>query len=124
MIRTDADALACDMAETYHIYDMREQPPARVAVFACGLRQDARIKMRMTGTEAGMTDMLLAACADRLSLLVWQNTKDGQRGRNRPASIYEALAARQAPQERDVAGFDSPEAFEAARAKILKGGGR
>ena len=124
MIRTDADALACDMAETYHIYDMREQPPARVAVFACGLRQDSRIKMRMTGAEAAMGDMLLAACADRLSLLVWQNTKDGQKGRNRPASIYEALSGHQAPEEPGVAGFDSPEAFEAARAKILKGGGR
>lgn len=125
MIRTDRDALACDLAETYHIYDMREQPPERVAVFAHGLRQSSRIKMKLAGERIILTDALLAACADRLSTLVWQNTKDGQKGRNRPASLYDALTSeRPAGKTDDVRAFDTPEQFEAARARLMKGGGQ
>jgi len=46
MIKLDENALICDFAETYHIYDYRQLPPTRVAVFACGLRDDSRIKMK------------------------------------------------------------------------------
>ncbi len=34
MIAVDEDALVCDLAETYGIYDYRQLPITRVAVFA------------------------------------------------------------------------------------------
>lgn len=32
MIRADEDALVCDLAETYHIYNYRQLPARQVAV--------------------------------------------------------------------------------------------
>ena len=44
MIALDEDALTCDLAETYGIYEFRLLPPAKIAVLACGLSEDSRIK--------------------------------------------------------------------------------
>ena len=38
------------------------------------------------------TDLLIqASMLDRLSMLVWMKTKDGQQGKNRPASMVDSL---------------------------------
>ena len=51
--------------------------------------------------------------ADRLGALLWMLA--GAKGQN-PESIFEALGP-----VRERGGFDTPEAFEAARARILRG---
>ena len=38
MMALDEDALVCDLAETYHIFDMYELPCLKVATLAKGLR--------------------------------------------------------------------------------------
>lgn len=43
MIATDEDALICDLAETYHVFDYRGLPLKTAAALASGLRNDARI---------------------------------------------------------------------------------
>ena len=120
MIQADEDALICDLAETYHIYDYRQLPPTRVAVFACGLRNDSRIKMKLSGQKVPLDTLLLAGISDRLSVLVWGQTKDGQKGRNRPAMLVEALMEK-GSKDTDVIVFDSGEDFEKARLKIIAG---
>ena len=52
---------------------------------------------------------------------MWAQTTDGQKGRNRPESVLEELLGRHSEPDR-LRTFDSPAAFEAARAAILKGG--
>src|SRR5699024_11907585 len=59
MIQLDEDALICDLAETYQIYDYRQLPPTRVAVFSIGLRDDSRIKMKASGQLVPMETLLL-----------------------------------------------------------------
>jgi len=44
MIHTDEDALICDLAETYHIFNYRELPPSLAATLSVGLKDDSRIK--------------------------------------------------------------------------------
>lgn len=126
MIRADADALACDMAETYGIYDMRTLPLSRAAVFACGLRGDARIIQAVAGisgsAESRIDRMLLAVIADGVNTLAWQNTKDGHKGKNRPESLFSALFKKEEKTRDSVRAFDSPEAFQAAW-KAATGGG-
>ena len=80
MVKTDEEALICDLAETYQIYDYRQLPATRVAVFARGLRDNSRIKMKLSGIEVDPQAMLLASIADGVNLLVWQKTKDAMRG--------------------------------------------
>ena len=51
MYATDRDALVCDMAETYHVYDVRQLPVPLFATLAAGLRSNSRIRMKMAGYE-------------------------------------------------------------------------
>ena len=110
MISVDRDALICDMAETYHIYDLRGLPGRMLAVLAFGLRADSRIMQRLNKQEFATETMLLG-------LLVWHQTRDGQRGVNRPQSIIEAMTGGQT----ETIGFASPEEFEEARRRIIYG---
>lgn len=121
MIRLDRSALICDFAETYGIYDMGLLPAQLVATLASGLRADSRIKMKINGAKVPNDILLLAHAVDRLSLLVWQNTKDGQRNRNRPESIAERILNGE-PKRYKCSSFDSPDDFWEARKRILKGG--
>lgn len=121
MIRFDEDALICDLAETYQIYDYRQLPLQMVAVFSYGLRDDSRIKMSISKQSVPLETMLLAGLSDRLSLLLWTKTKDAERGRNRPGSILDSLT--NVKKESSQLTFASGEEFEQMRLKILEGGG-
>lgn len=122
MIRTDEDALICDFAETYHVFDYRALPLRMAALLACGLRETSRIRRRMAGV-ADFDEMLLqAAILDRLSILQWFQSEDGQAGKNRPASIYDQLTGRDQPDEDTVEGFGNSYEFVLAWKKITKGG--
>lgn len=119
MIKLDEDALICDLAETYHIFDYEQLPLTTVAVFSCGLRDDSRIKMRLANQMVTMDTMLSATIVDRLGTLIWFKTKDGQKGKNRPPLILESLNFN--PKEKDVTIFDSGEEFEKRRLELLGG---
>lgn len=121
MITLDEDALICDLAETYQIYDYKQLPLNQVAVFAYGLRDDSRIKQMMSDQIVPLETTLLASIVDRLSLSLWLKTKDGQKGVNRPASIAELLTKnnKEEGDERDYLVFESGEDFENYRKALL-----
>lgn len=112
MIRTDKDAVICDFAEIYHVLDFRTLPVRLAATLAAGLPETSRIRMKMAGVKTSTPLLLQAAIVDRLSLLVWMQTKDGQKNRRRPKSVAKILAGAQ--QREQVRGFDSEEEFWAA----------
>lgn len=116
MIQTDEDALACDLAETYGIYDYRQLPITRVAVFACGLSVKSRIKKVLSGQNEDLDTLLLAGIYDTTRLLFWAKTKDGQAGRNRPNSVAQALEGSKVEREERV--FSSGEEFERAMREL------
>ena len=116
MLATDRDALVCDLAEIYGIFDYRAVPVKLLATLASGLREDSRIKMRLSGGKVPRRDLLLAAAVDRLSFLVWGMSEDAQRGTNRPESILAALMG-ETESGGDVMTFNSAEDFETAWAK-------
>lgn len=122
MIDTDEAALECDLAEVYHIYNYRELTPDRVALFSIGLRENSRIKLKLSGQEYPLDTILLACAVDRLSLLLWSKTKDAESGRNKPMSFVEQLLGEK--EEKDFEVFDSPEAFEEAMKLLNKNGGK
>ena len=129
MIATDEDALECDFAETYGIYDYRELPPLRVALFAIGLSDNSRIKRAMSGMKVSLDTLLLAVISDNLSWLVWSKTKDAQKGKNKPQSVVEAINGKDKTEEeiKENLTFQTAEDFEAlwnqiANSKEEKGG--
>lgn len=122
MLNTDQDALLCDLAETYNIFEIKELPVTKVALFCVGLRDNSRIKMKLANVNYELKDILLMSVVDYLAVMVWQKTKDARTGKNRPQSILNKLLDVE-NKEDDVVSFASSEEFEKARAEILKKGG-
>ena len=119
MIKADEDALICDLAETYHIYDYRQLPLNTIAVFSVGLRNNSRIKMKMNKQPVELDLLLLAGISDKLSTAMWWQTKDGQKGVNRPDSLVDVITNTQS-KEKNVIAFSSGEDFINRRNELLK----
>lgn len=115
MIRLDEEALICDLAETYNIFDYKKLALNELAIFACGLRDDSRIKLKMSENILSPNQFLLAGIQDRLSLLVYSKTKDAEKGINYPKLILDSL-------ENNISGFTSGEDFMKERERIMKEG--
>lgn len=121
MLKLDEDALRCDLAETYHIFDYRRLPLQTVAVFVIGLHDNSRIKKKLNKVKASPDTLLLAGILDRLNALLWTKTKDAQHKRNFPQSIMAEMFEK----ESNVDGFVSGKDFETRRNELLlkvKGG--
>lgn len=116
MIKIDENALICDLAETYQIYNYRQLPPSMVAIFCIGLRDDSRIKMKLSGAKVSPNILLLSGIIDRLNLLLWSKTKDGSKGVNKPKSILDELYNK----ESDISAFTSGKEFEEERNRLIK----
>ena len=119
MLATDRDALFCDLAETYGIFDMEALPVHTLAVLSCGLRDNSRIKMIMSGLSVSTETFLLAGCFDMLAWLRWSKTEDAANGGEPPGTILEKLLGMET--EPETVGFASAEEYQAARERILAG---
>ena len=117
MLKTDREALLCDLAETYKIYDMRAVPVPTLAMLAAGLRDDSRIKTILSGNRPPKSELLLAAAVDRLSMLVWGMSQDAKRGTNRPKSVLAVLLGEEDNSSDEIAAFETSDDFNAAWAK-------
>ena len=91
MIATGEDDLICDLAQYYNIYNYLELDVNFIATLACGLPEESRCMRALTNQKLTIEQTLLSLIVDRLSWLVWAKTKDGQKGRNKPESVYEIL---------------------------------
>lgn len=124
MMRKNRDALECDLAETYNIYDIRALPARRVALFAVGLRDNSRIKMLLADSKFTFSEILLINIYDALNLELWTKTKDATKGKNKPESLYKKLMGinDQTKKESKNMTFDSAEEYEKIRKKLLERG--
>lgn len=108
MIALDEDALTCDFAETYNVYNFYSLDVELAATLAAGLRDDSRIRMRANGLEVDSKLLLLARIADNTALNLYAKTKDAKSGKNKPKSIVEALIKKKS----EIKGFSSGKDFE------------
>ena len=111
MMELDEDALICDLAETYHLFDYRSLPVKLVATLSAGLRDDSRIKLKIAGSSVDLETMILATIADNLTMLRAGFSKDS----GKPFLFTEAL--RDESKEK-AKGFESVDDFEAALKRI------
>lgn len=122
MISADEDALICDFAEVYRVYDYKSLPLKTAAAFFMGLKQDSRCKMAAAGQKFTLTEMLAVMIYDKLAWLKWAKTKDGANGRNMPQPLAAKLFAEN-KDKNDIEGFYTAEDFEKERRKLLGGEG-
>jgi hypothetical protein len=122
MIGADRDAVICDLAETYGIFDYRALPVEMLATLVVGLRDSSRIKMHIAGSKSAQDTLLIAAAVDRLSLIVWSMSKDAQTGENRPNMLLPVLMnGKQEERNNSNTVFGSGEEFEAERERLIRG---
>ncbi len=121
MISIDKDALECDLAETYHIFEMKELPLKKVALFSVGLRNNSRIKTKMLGLNQSFETTLLAKITDELSISNW--IKSGAKKDQKPSLILpKLLNIKEKREEKEVNGYVTVKEFERERQAILKSG--
>lgn len=109
MINMDEDALICDLAETYHIFDYKSIPVKLVGTFACGLRNNSRIMMQVSGAKIEPEQMLLAGIVDNTQMIAWLQSENGRKNVNRPKSVLAQLSGNT---ENDTRAFSSGQEFE------------
>lgn len=114
MINVDEDALTCDLMETYHIANWREMDMLLIATLAVGLKEDSRIKKKISNTKLTLEQGLLALLVDAVRINNWLHTKDAQKRRNMPPSIYKKLMGLDDEKNKtyELRHFDSIESFE------------
>lgn len=117
MLNLDKDALICDLAETYNIYDMSALPVKTIATLAAGLRVNSRIKLKAAGLRVSVDNLILAAIFDRIGSLTYMlSDHSGQP----PESMLDGLLDTNS-NEPQCAGFQSGAEFEAERQRIIDG---
>lgn len=116
MLNVGEDIFKCDMAETYHVHITDwENPPfpiSYIADLAAGLKDDSRIKLKISDRRLSLEQVLQTFIIDKLSTLIWQNTKDGHKGRNFPKSLYRTLEGLDEKQKDELQEYDSVEDFQ------------
>lgn len=120
MLAVDRDALICDMAETYRIYDIYAFRPKQVAVFASGLGPDSRIRLKLAGISPRSTQELLAHIADNLAILRYRFT--AQSGDDLPTLFTDLIQDNQPEKSGAVESYQDGNAFSEAWKRLTKGG--
>lgn len=121
MIALDEEALICDFAETYQIYDYTGLSPSYAAILSVGLREDSRIKRKMVGIEQVPPNVLLQGLIlDNIRQLSWAlvNGKGPV-----PTGITEKMfgTSESVSDKNAVKAFATSAEFEEARRKIIEG---
>lgn len=109
MLALDRDALICDMAETYRIYDIKDVPAGMLAVLASGLGVNSRIRLKEQGLLAPWDTVLLATLVDMLS------SKDDA------VIASRFFIKKEKTRSETFRVFSSAEDFEKEKARILSG---
>lgn len=114
MLTLDENALICDLAETYQIYDYRSLPVFTVAALSAGLRDNSRIMTKLRGGELVSSEHILAMIYD---LLVIRFT-----GKREAAFMEETIIGKPKPVEakKKTKSFDSTDEFDRAREKAMR----
>ena len=116
----DEDALFCDFAQFYHVFDLRQMSLEQQAVLACGLPEESRTMRAMSGRLVSTNTLLLAGILDQLRISAYNRTKAAKKQQNRPKLIMPALLTTK-KEEDEVVAFDSGEDFKRERDRLLKG---
>ena len=118
----DEDALICDLAETYHIFDYKALPVKLLATLSVGLRENSRIQMKLNNAKIPFDMIVSIAQFDALNWLRWSKTKDAEKGRNMPQSLLKTVMG-ESDADDNITVFDSAEEYERRRAEIIGGNG-
>lgn len=113
MINADENALICDFAETYHIYDYESLPVMLAATLSSGLGVDSRIRKIISGTKYTQQELLLARISDGITGILWKLGAYGNA--DQPPSLLDVMINGMPEKPKgDYLVFRTSEDFDAA----------
>lgn len=118
MAALDEDALVCDFAEIYHVFDYRALPIPVAATLAAGFPLRSRTMRKILAAPYMEPTVLLASIADRVSHLIWMLSTESGKPETRPKGFLELLTRENAAQ--DGTSYESGAAFDDAWQAIMK----
>ena len=83
-----------------------------VATLVVGLSDNSRIKRKISGSTLTIEQSLFALICDGINTRIWQQTKDGSKGRNRPGSVYKKLMGIDKKTKKELMSFKTAEEYE------------
>jgi hypothetical protein len=114
--------LMCDLAEIYHIYDLKQLPPKTVAVFSYGLRESSRLKMKLEGTRCSTEQLILSMIYDRVNWLRWAMSEAANDPDTCPEMLTPKLLGVEVKKESGgILAFEDYSEFERTKQMILGG---
>ena len=115
------DSLVCDFAQYYHVYDIDSLNVRTAATLACGLPKESRTIRDMKDTKLDQDTLLMASILDTVRNIEYAYFQSRSRKKlNRPKSVLSRLLGIDKEEHTEVQGFESPEEFEKARARLLQ----
>lgn len=110
--------MICDLAEFYNIYDYKSFSVEYIATLCIGFPSNART-IKKINNGYSTEELLLANIVDRLSLIWWSKTEDGQNNVNRPKLLIGSYAENKS--DNASMTFESGDDYEEMRQEIIKG---
>lgn len=117
MIALDEDAVICDLAETYHVFNYRALPLSTVATLVSGLRENSRIRSKLAGYRAGFDTVMTVRALDILENLRWMLSDKGRHGEDPPKMMLPFYLEQKG---NDTGRFASADEFEQVRARFFR----
>ncbi len=115
------DEVICDLAQFYHVLNYKELSPDVVAALLVGLPKESRIVRKLIPGTYSLQEELLMRILDTLNVLAWMNTKSGQKGINKPPSIYKLYHPEHKRKGKDTPRqFTEPEDFDKQWNKLTR----
>lgn len=118
MLALDKNAVICDLAETYNIYDYKRVPGRLLGILCAGLGESSRIGQKVNGVRGTVTEVLLAQVLDGVRWLCWAKTEDAKKGKNQPKSIASDFFV---SEDKDKTKTMTVDDFEKIRKKVIGG---
>lgn len=114
------DALICDFAQYYHIYDLSPVRISTAAVLACGLPAESRTIRKLSGQKLTLDTYLRAGILDCMQTMNYLFLKKNFKGKHKkPESIVQRLLGNGDHAKKEIRAFRSKEEFERARQQLL-----
>ncbi len=117
-VRRDEDALSCDFAEVYSIYDWRKLPGRYAATLAAGLRPGSRCCMKTNGVKVQLGESLEAMIHDDLSAILYVMTQRKKHGKKPEFISHDLIYGKKERKDNEYEGFDNPSDYEKKWTKI------
>lgn len=114
------DALTCDFAQYYHLYDLEAIPLTQGAILACGLPPESRTMRKLTNTQYTAEQAVLMGILDSIRSFEYAYVcSHSKKKPQKPRSVFDVASGTEEVSE--LTAFDSAEDFEVARQKIIQG---